>query len=114
MPFDKFSAVSAVTIPPTFMLPSIKFVPAGIVSFTVTVSGAVPVELSSVIIYVISSPASTFAPLSGTEVLLNLTFGLFTVSVTSSVGISSTVAIFPIVLQIPHMVNYQPLLQSLM
>ena len=93
IPFAKFSAVSAVVWFPTFTLPSTNVVPAGIVSFTVTVSGAVPVLLSSVIIYVISCPATTF-PSAGSAVLCTSTFGLFTVSVVSPVGVPSTVAVF--------------------
>ena len=67
------------------MLPSTKFVPVGIVSFTTIVAGAVPSLLSNSIVYVIISPTFTFSPLAGFEVLLNLTSALFTVFVTSSV-----------------------------
>ena len=48
IPLAKFSAVFPVAVPPTFMLPVTKFVPVGIVSFTFTVVGAVPVLLSNV------------------------------------------------------------------
>ena len=46
--------------------------------------------------YVISSPASTFSPLAGVDSLLAITFGLFTVTSTSSVGVPSTSAVFSI------------------
>ena len=80
------------------MLPSTNVVPVGIVSCTVTVVGAVPVLLSSVMQYVISSSVVTFVPLAGLADLLISTFGLFTVSVISVVGVPSTVAVFLIVL----------------
>ena len=75
------------------MLPVTNVVPSGTVSFTVTSAGAVPVLLSIVIIYVISCPATTF-PFAGSAVFVNLTSDLFTVSVTSSVGVPSTIAVF--------------------
>ena len=75
------------------MLPGTNVVPAGTVSFTVTVSGAVPVLLSNVIIYVISCPSTTF-PSAGSAVLCACTFGLLTVFVVSPVGVPSTVAVF--------------------
>ena len=96
IPLASVSSVSAVTEPPTFTLPSTNVVPSGIVSFTVTVSGAVPLLLSNVIIYVICCPATTF-PSAGSAVLCASTFGLFTVSVVSSVGSPSTYAVFLIV-----------------
>ena len=77
------------------MLPVTNVVPAGTVSFTVTSAGAVPLLLSNVIIYVISCPSTTF-PSAGSAVFVNLTSDLFTVSVTSSVGVPSTVAVFVI------------------
>ena len=74
-------------------------VPVGILSFTITVSGAVPWLLSNVIVYVIVSPASTVLPELGLDDLLICTFGLFTVSVTSFVDVPSTVAVLLIVLE---------------
>ena len=59
IPLAKFAAVFSVSNPPTFTLPSTNVVSSGIVSFTVTVSGAVPLLLSNVIIYVICCPATT-------------------------------------------------------
>ena len=50
--------------------------------------------LSNVIVYVIGSPTFTSVPLSGVDDLLGITFGLFTSSVTSSVGFPSTTAVF--------------------
>ena len=50
--------------------------------------------LSNVIVYVIGSPTFTSVPLSGVDDLLGITFGLFTSSVTSSVGFPSTIAVF--------------------
>ena len=63
-------------------------------SFTTTVAGAFPVLLSNVIIYVISLFAVTVLPDAGIEDLLCFTSALFTVSVTSFVSSSSTVAVF--------------------
>ena len=97
IPFANVSAVSCdCTSSSTFMLPSTNVVPSGTVSFTVTVVGAVPVELSSVIVYVIVFPTFTSVPLAGSAVLLGITFGLFTVSTTVSVSTSFTVAVFVI------------------
>ena len=93
IPFARSTAELSVSVPPTFMLPCTNVVPAGIVSFTVTVSGAVPLLLSNVIIYVISCPSTTF-PFAGFAVLCACTFGLFTVFVVSPVGVPSTVAVF--------------------
>ena len=90
IPLARVSSVSPVAEPPTFMLPSTNVVPSGISSFTVTVSGAVPRLLSIVIIYVISSSVVTFVPLAGSDVLCASTFGLFTSSVVSPVGVPST------------------------
>ena len=75
------------------MLPAIKLVPVGTVSFTFTVVGAVPVLLSSLIVYVIISFCftSTFAGLAS---LLGITFGLFTSIVTVFVSVPSTFAVF--------------------
>ena len=55
IPFANSSNVLLVACSFTFILPSTNVVPAGIVSFTVTSVGAVPLLLSNVIIYVISS-----------------------------------------------------------
>ena len=96
IPLARVSSVSAVVWFPTFTLPVTNVVPAGTVSFTVTSAGAVPLLLSNVIIYVISCPATTLLPLAGSAVFVNLTSDLFTVSVTSSVGVPSTVAVFVI------------------
>ena len=79
--------------PSTTILPSTNVVPVGIVSFTIAVSGAVPSFLT-VIVYVISSPASTVSPLGGTDVFSPFTSALFTISVTGSVGSLSTNAVF--------------------
>ena len=81
--------------PSTTILPSTNVVPVGIVSFTIAVSGAVPSFLT-VIVYVISSPASTVSPLGGTDVFSPFTSALFTISVTGSVGSLSTTAVFTI------------------
>ena len=96
IPLANSSAVFPVAEPPTFILPSTNVVPVGMLSFTITVSGAVPFVLSNVIVYVISFPTFTLLPVAGSDVLLTSTFGLFTVSVTSSVGVPSTIAVFPI------------------
>ena len=50
IPFAKSTAELSVSVPPTFMLPCTNVVPVGTVSFTFTVSGAVPLLLSIVII----------------------------------------------------------------
>ena len=93
IPFTKLSCVnSGLSSAPTFMLPLINVVPVGTESFTVTVSGAVPLLLSSVIMYVISCPSITF-PSAGSAVLCAFTFGLFTVFVSSPVGSPSTIAV---------------------
>ena len=97
IPLASVSAVFSVAKPPTFMLPFTNVVPSGILSFTFTIVGAVPVLLSSVMQYVISCPAITF-PFAGLADLLISIFGLFTVSSTSFVGVPSTVAVFLIVL----------------
>ena len=78
IPFDKFVDVYDVDDPPTFILPLTNVVPVGMLSFTSTVAGAEPVLLFNVIVYVIVSPASTTLPELGLDVLLNVTFGLFT------------------------------------
>ena len=97
IPCCKLSCVnSGLSSAPTFMLPLTNVVSVGTVSFTFTVVGAVPVLLSNPIMYVISSPFSTFSPLAGSEDLLISTFGFLTSVVTSSVGFPSTVAVFDI------------------
>ena len=97
IPLVKLSCVnSALLSPPTLMLPGTNVVPVGMLSFTVTVSGAVPLLLSNVIIYVISFPAVTLVPASGSDVLLGITFGLCTSTFTSFVVFSSTTAAFTI------------------
>ena len=48
IPLAKSSTVLPVVVSPTLMLPVTKLVPVGIVSFTFTVVGAVPVLLSNV------------------------------------------------------------------
>ena len=63
-------------------------------SFTITVVGAVPSLLSNVIVYVMVSPFSTVLPELGLEALLISTFGLFTIVCTSFVSSPSTVAVF--------------------
>ena len=78
----------------TFMLPSTKLVPSGILSFTTNVLGAFPSVFSSTITYLISFPAVTVSPLAGSDVFPILTCALFTVSVVSFVGVPSTVAVF--------------------
>ena len=77
----------------TLILPSSNVVPSGILSFTFTVDGAVPL-FDRFIVYVILSPAFTLLPLAGSDVLLYVRSDLFTVSVTSSVFSPSTVAVF--------------------
>ena len=77
------------------MLPSLKLVPVGILSFTSTVAGAVP-SFVRFIVYVILSPAFTVLPLAGTDVLLYFTSDLFTTSFTGSVFSPSTTAVFSI------------------
>ena len=94
IPLAKSSAVLLVELPPTFMLPSTKLVPSGIISFTIAVVGAVPLLLSNVIVYVISLFTVTFAPLSGSEDLWAIKSALFTSVSTSFVGFSFTVAVF--------------------
>ena len=77
-------------------IPSVVYGLIGMLSFTTTVAGAFPVLLSNVIMYVISLFAVTVLPASGIEDLLYFTSALFTVSVTSFVGLSSTKAVFNI------------------
>ena len=77
----------------TLILPSSNVVPSGILSFTFTVDGAVPL-FDRFIVYVILSPAFTLLPLAGSDVLLYVTSDLFTVSVTSFVSSPSTTAVF--------------------
>ena len=72
-------------------------VPSGTLSFTFTVVGAVPVLLSKVIVYVIVSFCFTSTSLVGFDVLLGITFGLFTVFVTVFVSVEFTLAVFSIV-----------------
>ena len=96
IPLANSSAELPVDEPFTFILPGINVVPVGMLSFTTTVAGAFPVLLSNVIIYVISLFAVTVLPASGIEDLLYFTSALFTVSVTSFVGLSSTKAVFNI------------------
>ena len=81
----------------TFRLFSTYSVPSGISSITVTVSGAVPLLLSKVIVYVISWSFITSSPDGGFADLLIWTSGLFTVVSTVFVASSSTVAWFVIV-----------------
>ena len=81
----------------TFKLLSTYVVPVGIGSFTVTVSGAVPLLLSNFIVYVICWSFITSSPDGGFEALLICTSGLFTVVVTLFVLLLSTVAWFVIV-----------------
>ena len=66
-------------------------------SFTITVAGAVPSLLSNVIVYVMVSPFSTVLPELGLEALLISTFGLFTIVCTSLVDMSSTTPVFLII-----------------
>ena len=73
----------------TLILPGTNVVPSGILSFTFTVAGAVPLFVRF-IVYVILSPAFTVLPLAGSDVLLYVRSDLFTVSVTSSVFSPST------------------------
>ena len=96
IPSLKFSSLSCVETPPTLTLPVTNVVPVGTVSFTITSAGAVPVLLSNVIVYVIICPSTT-VPFSGFAVLCAIAFGFFTVSVTVSVSLSSTIATFFIV-----------------
>ena len=76
IPWLKLFDVSPVEYPSIVTLPSINVVPVGILSVNTTVVGAVPVLLSNVILYVISSLVVTFVPFSGLALLLISTFGL--------------------------------------
>ena len=96
IPLVKSESVLLVALSPSFMLPSTNSVPSGIVSFTIAVVGAVPLLLSNVIVYVISSFTFTFSPLVGSEDLYAIKSALFTTVVTSFVGFSFTVAVFAI------------------
>ena len=79
------------------MLSSTNVVPSGTLSFTFTVVGAVPVLLFRVIRYVIVSPTITCSfPVDVKASFLIETCGFLTVSVTVSVGILFTVAVFVI------------------
>ena len=96
IPLDKFVDVYDVDEPPTLILPYTNDVPVGMLSFTITVAGAVPLLLSSVIVYVIISSFSTILPELGLAVLLNVTFGLLTIVCTWLVDVPSTVPVFVI------------------
>ena len=63
-------------------------------SFTIVISGAVPVLLSNVIVYVISSFNFTSAPDSGYAVFVNLRSALFTTFNVVFVEFPSTIAVF--------------------
>ena len=87
IPFFKFSSVnSAFSTPLTLMLPSTNVVFSGASSFTITFP-VTSLEFTSVIVYMIFSPAFT---VDCSAFLKNVITGVFT----SSVGISFTVALF--------------------
>ena len=87
IPFFKFSSVnSAFSTPLTLMLPSTNVVFSGASSFTITFPDT-SLEFTSVIVYRIFSPAFT---VDCSAFLLNVITGVLT----SSVGISFTVALF--------------------
>ena len=81
--------------PSILMLSGTNVVPVGMLSVTFAVAGAVP-SFVTVIVYVISSPASTVSPLGGTDVFCAFTSALFTMFVVSFVFSPSTVALFTI------------------
>ena len=81
-------------VPSIFKLWSTYVVPVGIESCTFTVVGAVPVLLSNVIVYVITSFNSTFCPDGGFADFVNLRSALFTMFDTWFVELPSTVAWF--------------------
>ena len=94
IPFAKSVAFFVISIAsPIFMLPSTNVVPAGIVSFTVTLPSLVPSFLTF-ILYVISSPSTTLLPLDGALSLCAVIFGFVTFVVTLFVSSLSTVAWF--------------------
>ena len=96
IPWLKFSCVnSALDSPPTFMLPGTNVVPSGIVSFTVVVPSVLPSFLI-VIVYVIESFAVRLVPSSGSASFTAVICGLYTSTLTSFVGSSSTTAPFTI------------------
>jgi len=83
----------------------LKLVPFGALSFTFAVVGAVPLLLSSNIVYVISSPAFTFVPSPGFTDFVTCKSGLFTVTSTSSSCVLSfsvtTATFFNVFVSIP-------------
>ena len=76
------------------MLPSSNVVPVGTVSFNVILPGAVPSFLN-LIVYVILSPVVTVSPAVSAS-FIAVICGLYTSTLTSFVGSSSTTAPFTI------------------
>ena len=99
IPLDNSSSVNSFLASfPITILSSTNVVPVGTSSLTIAVVGAVPLLLSNVIVYVISSSIFTSAPSCGSAVFVNSRLGLCTSIVSSFVGSSSTYAVFIIVL----------------